>query len=127
MRVQVTEQLEGGLGENSLRYEPRRVECGGCKNTAFFSCGEVACRAAKCDGGNKSVACNMIAPPGNWPLESHALGVNPNEIAEHRERYRSEGCPTEFTATGEPIVTSQRHQNRLLGLDGLVNKQSYYS
>ena len=60
-----------------------------------------------------------------WPLHSDALGVCPNQIEEFRESARRDGVTTDFTPSGEPILTSHAHRRKYLRHRGFHDNCSY--
>lgn len=47
-----------------------------------------------------------------WPRTSFSMGVHPDQIPAAMEKARRMGVPTEFSNSGEPILTSPTHQKR---------------
>lgn len=47
---------------------------------------------------------------GGYPYESEAMAIEKEDIGKAREIARSHGVFTEYTPTGEPIITSRSHQ-----------------
>lgn len=63
------------------------------------------------------------ATPGNWPKKSVAMGVAPDQAAEAAKQAAELGVPTDFcSATGDAIVTSQKHRARLARALGYVDR-----
>jgi len=65
--------------------------------------------------------------PGNWPLESDAAGVHPDQIAEARQHSIKAGVPTEFTPDGRAIFTSRKHRKDYCRAIGLHDRNGGYS
>lgn len=47
---------------------------------------------------------------GGYPYESEAMAVDAEDIPRAREIARAHGLNTEYTPTGEPIITSAGHR-----------------
>jgi len=63
---------------------------------------------------------------GKWPMEPcTASGVHPSQAQELRDFLGKRGCPTEVTKDGDPVYTSQRHQDKALKLRNMHNRASY--
>lgn len=45
-----------------------------------------------------------------YPYESETMAVEPEDVPRAREIARAHGVFTEYTKTGEPIITSRSHQ-----------------
>lgn len=66
-------------------------------------------------------------PPGNWPMESDALGVNPEQVAEANAHSIAIGVPTEHNpVTGCPILTSPEHRKRYARALGFHDRNGGY-
>ena len=64
-------------------------------------------------------------PTHMWPMASDALGVCPHQIKDFQESARRDGVSTDFTPTGEPILTSHAHRRRYLRHRGFHDNCSY--
>ena len=64
--------------------------------------------------------------PGNWPMESEALGVHPSQIADATEHARSIGIPTEFTPDGLAILRDREHRRRYCEAVGVFDRNAGY-
>ncbi len=65
--------------------------------------------------------------PGNWPMESWALGVGEHEVKAAEARLRKAGVPTHFNPnTGDAILTSRAHRNQVLRALGFVDRSGGY-
>lgn len=66
---------------------------------------------------------------GCWtrPLESDALAVHPDQIAEAREDAARAGIPTDFTPDGRPMFTSRGHRARYCKHYGFFDRDGGYS
>lgn len=53
----------------------------------------------------------LMHRPGNcgYPFESEAMAVDPEDISMARDIARANGFSTEYTPSGEPIITSRSH------------------
>lgn len=47
---------------------------------------------------------------GKYPYESEAMAIDPEDIPKAREIAKSHGVNTEYTRSGEPIITSASHR-----------------
>lgn len=56
--------------------------------------------------------CKAKEGKGGWPRTSFSMGVHPDQVKVATEYARKAGVPTEFAANGQPIMTSQRHQDQ---------------
>jgi hypothetical protein len=65
--------------------------------------------------------------PGNWPMESDALGVGHDQVAEATAAATKSGCPTEFTSDGSAILTGPKHRAKLAKSLGLHDRNAGYS
>jgi len=66
-------------------------------------------------------------PPGNWPMESDALGVNPEQIAEAEAHSREIGIPTRFTKEGCAVFESPQHRKRYAEALGYFDRNGGFS
>lgn len=65
--------------------------------------------------------------PGNWPMESDALGVHPSQRQAAYEHSVRAGCPTQFTKDGCAILTSPGHRRKLAESLGMYDRNAGYS
>lgn len=65
--------------------------------------------------------------PGNWPMVSDAVGVNPDQSAAASEHARSIGIPTEFNSQGQAVFTSARHRKKYCEAIGFYDRNGGYS
>ncbi len=56
-----------------------------------------------------------------WPIECNASSVPAHQAQELRDFFSKHGEHVEVTNEGKPVYTSQRQQDRLLKLRGMVN------
>lgn len=56
----------------------------------------------------------MTQPPGNWPLESNALGCNPSQAAEFKAAYAARGINIDFNAQGDMVLPDRAARRRVL-------------
>ena len=62
-----------------------------------------------------------------WPRKSLALGCSPDEVKEYEKWERELGVPTRHCPdTGDAIIESRDHQNRLMKARGLRNWDAGY-
>lgn len=55
---------------------------------------------------------DTVATPGNYPMESTALGVNPSQRKEAYDHSVQIGVPTEFNEKGNPVWKSRSHRKK---------------
>lgn len=65
--------------------------------------------------------------PGLWPMVSPNLGWPTNAMRAAREKLEKAGCPTEFTATNDPILRDRNHRRRYMETFGLYDRDAGYS
>ena len=69
-----------------------------------------------------------VHKPGNWPLESEALAVHPDEVVEAAADASKRGVPTDFNrATGAPVFTSASHRRAYCRAYGFFDKNAGFS
>jgi len=88
-------------------------------------CGECGYRKCKQDWQAKFAGGDFA--PGNWPMESDAAGVHPDQIPEAVEHAKSIGVPTEFNKAGNPILRSPQHRAAYLRGIGMFDRDAGYS
>jgi len=64
--------------------------------------------------------------PGCWPMESMALGVHRDQIAEARAFSESRGVPLNFTPDGKAILTDRGHRRDVLRTLGMHDNDGGY-
>ena len=81
--------------------------------------------------GNKRARRDLAAeigglrePPGNWPLCSDALGVEPSQTRAAYEDSVAMGVPTEFNREGQAIFRSPRHRKAYAEKLGFVDRNA---
>ena len=63
----------------------------------------------------------------NWPMESDALGVHPDQAREYSDYLRKKGVPTEVNPeTGNPVLTSRFHRKRLCEATQMYDRNAGY-
>jgi hypothetical protein len=64
-----------------------------------------------------------------WPKKSDALGVLHSQVGEAAEHLADNGVPTQFCqdGTGRCIVESNQHQNRIMEVLGIHDRDACYS
>lgn len=65
--------------------------------------------------------------PGNWPMESYAAGISPEEIPEFREIDKKGGIPTDYNSDGDPIFRTATHRKKYCQLHELYDRNAGYS
>jgi len=68
----------------------------------------------------------MRDTPSNWPLESDAAGVHPDQAKEYGDYLREKGVPTEIRENGNPVFTSQRHRKLVCQATGMYDRNASY-
>lgn len=64
--------------------------------------------------------------PKGWPFASDALGVHPEQIELAKAIDRKKGAPpTEYTPSGEPIMTSPSHMRSFLKAHKMHHRNSF--
>jgi hypothetical protein len=69
---------------------------------------------------------NHMDTPGNWPMHSDALGVNPDQIPEAVKQLAEAGVHAEFNAEGQMKIESRQHRNRVLEASGMFDRDAGY-
>jgi len=63
-----------------------------------------------------------------WPMESDALGVNPDQVQEAQAEADRAGVPTEYNKdTGCAVLRSRGHRAKLMKELGYVDRDGGYS
>lgn len=70
---------------------------------------------------------HMRTFPANWPMESDALGVHPNQVEDARRESERLGVPTDFTRDGRAILVSPAHRKRYARALGFHDRNGGYS
>lgn len=60
-----------------------------------------------------------------WPIPSLGLGGAVKDRDKLAEHLKKSGVPTEITSDGDPVCTSQHHQNKVAQALGFANKDRY--
>jgi putative FmdB family regulatory protein len=81
-------------------------------------CGETMIRDFAAEHGG------VIATPGNWPMESYAVGVNPAQVPEFMKFDQEHGVKTEYSRGGNPIFTDRAHRKRYCDAHGKVDRNA---
>ena len=66
-------------------------------------------------------------PPGNWPMESDAVGVDASQVDEARAESVRLGVPTDFSRDGCAIFTSPSHRKKYAEAIGYFDRNAGYS
>jgi hypothetical protein len=61
-----------------------------------------------------------------WPMESDALGVHPDQVAEARKESERLGVPTNFTSDGKAILESRAHRKAFAEALGFYDRNGGY-
>jgi len=62
----------------------------------------------------------------NYPMESDAAGVHPDQIKETMAFDRAHGVPTEYKPSGNPVFTSRGHRRAYCEAHGLYDRNAGY-
>jgi hypothetical protein len=62
----------------------------------------------------------------NWPMESDALGVHPEQAKEFSEFLKKSGVPTEVLPNGNPVLTSRKHRKEVCAATGMYDRNAGY-
>lgn len=73
-----------------------------------------------------NVARTVRAHRGKWPIICDAMAVNPEDIKRAKAIAKRAGVHTEYTATGEPILTSQKHRRDHARAMGFYDRNAGY-
>lgn len=77
-------------------------------------------------GRNASKPAARLGTKGKWPIECVSLGGDTASIPKLRATLQARGVRCDISADGNPIATSQKHQNEIARALGFVNKDRYY-
>lgn len=61
-----------------------------------------------------------------WPLTPDAIAINPVHVPATMEVDKKNGVPTEYTRSGEPIITGPAHYRKYLALHGFHHRNAGY-
>ena len=61
-------------------------------------------------------------PCSTWPRESSAMGVAAEQVPEAMAEDRRKGVPTDYTADGDPILTSPGHEKQYMKAHGFHHR-----
>ncbi len=91
-----------------------------------------ASRPQKCECNETMRRCYQAeAPsntPGNWPMESDAMGVSPTQVVDAEKDAASIGIPTQFNKeTGAAIFTSRKHRKQYCEAKGFFDRNGGFS
>ena len=63
----------------------------------------------------------------NWPMESDACGVHPDQARDYAKYLREQGVPTEVNpVTGNPVFTGRDHRKRVCAVTGMYDRNAGY-
>ena len=71
--------------------------------------------------------CFFRDTPGNWPMESYAAGIAPEEIPEFSKFDKEHGVPTHYSEDGDPIFTDKAHRKKYLRAHEMYDRNAGYS
>ncbi len=63
-------------------------------------------------------------PAANYPMESDAAGVHPDQRVEAEAHSRSIGIPTHFTEDGAAVFTDPKHRKRYCEAIGMYDRNA---
>jgi hypothetical protein len=86
-----------------------------------------------CEKCGKLMGIDPVAQQGgrrqtcsNWPMESDAAGVHPDQAKEYSDYLREKGVPTEILENGNPVFTSQHHRKRFCQATQMYDRNAGY-
>jgi hypothetical protein len=62
----------------------------------------------------------------NWPQESDAMGVHPDQAKEYGDYLREKGVPTEINSEGNPVLTSRHHRKLVCAATDTYDRNAGY-
>jgi hypothetical protein len=69
-----------------------------------------------------------INPRGRkYPYPSENMAIEPEQIGEQQEILRSHGVQTDYTRTGEPLITGPEHERRHAQALGFYDRSGTWS
>jgi len=90
------------------------------RKTIPCSCGkDMTIDIAAQQGGMKDTA-------SNWPMESDACGVHPDQAKEYAKYLREKGVPTEVLPNGNPVFTGRDHRKKVCAVTGMYDRNAGY-
>lgn len=69
---------------------------------------------------------HVIDTPGNWPMESIAAGVSPDQVPEFVQFDKQKGVPTQYSRDGNPIFRDRKHRRDYLRAHGIFDRNAGY-
>ena len=96
---------------------PDEISEGGCEYVRDLM-GEILSQRSRVKTGNGVGG----KPCSTWPRVSEAMGVSSGQVREAMDFDRSRGVPTDYTADGNPILTSKGHQDRYMKVHGFHDR-----
>lgn len=106
---------------NCGKKTEKQLPMSDCDKKLVCDCGKVMERDILAEHGRTKDT------PANWPMESDAAGINPNQIPEASEYAKKMGVPTEYNSeTGAAIFTSREHRKRFCAISGLYDRNGGY-
>ena len=67
------------------------------------------------------------ASPGTYPMESDALGVHPDQIAEQQKFDAAHGVAADFTKEGAVVFRDKKHRREYCRVQGVHDRNAGYS
>lgn len=86
-----------------------------------FKIGRKTARLVPCCGTFQRVSSKSGRIAAKWPIKSESMGVHSSQVKDCREWSKKQGCPTDYTPDGRPILTSEHHRNRFCKMAGFAN------
>lgn len=73
-----------------------------------------------------NVARTRVKSRAKWPIISEAMAIEPGDIKKAKGILRRAGVSTEYTETGEPILTSALHRKEHARAMGFADRNAGY-
>lgn len=106
--------------EDGERTVERVFKMGKAPRKVFLKGGAWAFRDLRAEhGGFKDT-------PGNWPMVSIGLGVQPSQVAEGNKAARAMGLKTRYLADGRLEIPNRTERNRHLKVMGAHDRDAGY-
>lgn len=62
-----------------------------------------------------------------WPMTCEASAIHPDDRKKAMEAAAAAGVPTDYTESGEPVLTSRSHRRKFLEFRGFHDRDAGYS
>jgi len=110
-----SQRLFGGFGKRKTK-EIRALMESKCVTIVDEKSGELV-----------NVARRRVKNRAKWPIISEAMAVDPWNIMAEKKALAAKGVHTEYTSTGEPILTSAAHRRAHCAALGYYDRNAGYS